>query len=143
MECRVELLKNHEDLHKYLNDVDKDFGTPLSSKTDLISFASKLIKYGHVYVIKEGYDIVAMIGFYSNDTINNNAYLPILSTKDRARGKGYARKLVSEMIDICKKDGMKTIFCDSINPIAISLYISLGFNEYKKEENKSYLKLKL
>lgn len=143
MECKAELLTNQEDLYKYLNDVDNDFGIPLSFKIDLKSFALKLIKYGQVYVIKEDKHITAMIGFYCNDNINNNAYLPILSTKEIARGKGYARILINMMIDKCKNVGMKYIYCDSINPIAIALYKSLGFIEYKVEEEKSYLKLNL
>ena len=35
MECKAELLTNQEDLYKYLNDVDNDFGIPLSFKIDL------------------------------------------------------------------------------------------------------------
>ena len=69
------------------------------------------------------------------------------STKEIKYGiKHLTRKseeAINMMIDKCKNVGMKYIYCDSINPIAIALYKSLGFIEYKVEEEKSYLKLNL
>lgn len=139
----IEHITNKKELEDYLNEVDKDFNTPLSNKISISIFASKLVEYGKVFVIKENKETLAMISFYCNDTITHKAYLTILSTKERARGKGYARLLITKMISICKENKMQHIYCDSVNPIAISLYKSFGFTEYKKEENKSYLELNL
>lgn len=36
-------------LTQYLCEVDKDFGFPLSSRTDLKVFVLKLLKYGHAF----------------------------------------------------------------------------------------------
>lgn len=140
---KIELLTDQNELKSYLNEVDRDFETPLSNKTDIATFSTKIIDNGKVYAVKENNKISAIICFYCNDYIENKAHLPILSTKKEARGKGYARLLINEMTKLCKEKEMKYIYCDSVNPIAISLYKSLGFIEYKKEKNKSYLKLNL
>ena len=134
---------NLNDLISYLNDVDHDFGIPISEKITINYFAEKLLTFGKVFGVKENEEIVSCIGFYCNDNINRNAYLPILSTQKRARGKGYARILVNKMIEECKKCEMKTILCDSINPHAINLYKSIGFVQYNSEDNKVFLKLEL
>ena len=116
----------------YLNETDADFGVPLSQKIDFASFAEKILSKGHVYMVSEDNTYCAMICFYCNDIIEKKAYLPILSTKACARGKGYARLLIMQMINICSLYKMKHILCDSINPIAISIYKSFGFKTYKE-----------
>lgn len=134
---------NLNDLINYLNDVDHDFGIPISEKTSINSFAEKLLQFGKVFGVKENEELVSCIGFYCNDKINQTAHLPILSTRKMARGKGYAHILVNKMIEECKKCEMKTILCDSINPHAVNLYKSVGFTEFRSEGNKAFLKLEL
>ena len=140
MEYKLERLLNTNELCSYLCKVDSDFGVPLSSKVSIESFSEKLLTHGYVFVVKENNNIISCIGFYCNDYSNYTAYLPILSTTERARGKGLARLLVNRMIEECTKRGMKKILCDSINPHAIELYKSVGFIEYKRDEYKSFLK---
>lgn len=120
-------------LVNYMESVDSDFGTPLSQKVNLESYCSKLLKYGMVYGIVENNQIVALTGFYCNDTVTMTAHLPLLSTKEAARGKGCAKTLMKKTLSVCRKYGMKRIYCDSVNPIAVKLYTSLGFKEYKQE----------
>lgn len=119
-------------LTNYLTEVDSEFGIPLSNKIDFSSFADKILLNGHVYLVFKDNIYCAMICFYCNDNINKKAYLPILSTKASSRGKGYAKELIKTMIEICSLHKMKYILCDSINPIAISIYKSLGFKTYKE-----------
>ncbi|MBR5281514.1 MAG: GNAT family N-acetyltransferase [Alistipes sp.] len=140
MSHQIIKLSDSQDLINYLYEVDCDFGIPLSSKVSIASFANKLLAYGNVYVVKYNNEFVSCIGFYCNDTINQIAHLPILSTKTIARGKGFARLLINKMIDECTQRGMKCILCDSINPSAIAIYKSIGFFEYDKDGDKSFLK---
>ena len=141
----IELNKNDiQNLIQYLKDVDKDFGILLSEKVDLELYAIKLLNNGHVIAILN--DVKSIIGincFYSNDQVNKTAYLPILSVKSEARGKGCAKQMISKMIDMCKKNGMKTISCNSINPIAVSLYKSFGFKEFRTERYNNFEKIYL
>lgn len=143
MTYTIERLSDLDDLTNYLNEVNLDFGIPLSNKVSITSFAEKLLTYGNVFIVKENNKIASCIGFYSNDTVNYTAHLPILSTREWARGKGFARLLVNKMLEECEERGMKTILCDSINPHAIALYKSFGFIEYKKEGEKSFLMLNI
>ena len=143
MAYEIERLSNLGDLVNYLNDVDTDFGIPLSNKVSIDSFAEKLIKHGIVLVIRNNDEIISCIGFYCNDIIERFAYLPILSTKKSARGKGFARLLILQMLKECKAKKMRAVFCDSINSHAISLYKSIGFIEYKREGEKSFLEYRI
>lgn len=130
----TELSNNEFDakqLIQYLEYVDKDFGIPLSAKVDLEVYARKLLQHGHVLVAKEGEEAAGVIGFYSNDTIGRTAHWPLLSVKKETRGKGYAKQLIAKMISVCRSDGMERIQCDSVNPIAVSLYKSFGFRELR------------
>ena len=128
----------------YFQTVDNDFGISLSRKVDLKEYTSKLLKYGYVYAIMDEnrQDILSCIVFYCNDMDTHIAYLPLLSTRADARGKGYAKLLVNEMIQCCKQKGMCRIICDSVK-----LYKSLGFTEYQVQRceqlTKTFLKLDL
>ena len=117
----------------YFQTVDNDFGISLSRKVDLKEYTSKLLKYGYVYAIMDEnrQDILSCIVFYCNDMDTHIAYLPLLSTRADARGKGDGKLLVNEMIQCCKQKGMCRIICDSVNPVAVKLYKSLGITEYQ------------
>ena len=127
----------------YLLDVDEDFGTPLSCKVQIPVYAEKILQNGRVYVIEENDQYLALICFYCNDCKRHIAHLPILSTKRQARGKGYARVLIQQMIADCREEHMVRICCDSVNPVAVSLYKSLGFVEDCREGLQSQTKVYL
>lgn len=143
MEYAITKLSVLSDFIDYLHDVDNDFAIPLSRKVVIPSFAEKLLTFGNVFVVRYNSRIAACIGFYCNDFVGGVAHLPILSTKEWARGKGFARLLIKRMIEECKSNNMSIILCDSVNPHAIALYKSLGFIEYKKEGEKAFLKLQI
>ena len=104
---------------------------------------------GYVYAIlnETKQNRLACGVFYCNDMDTHVAYLPLLSPRLDARGKGYAKLLLNEMIQCCKEKGMYRILCDSVNPIAVKLYKSLGFTEYQvkryEQLTKIFLKLDL
>lgn len=145
-------LKNNEFntqiLVNYLCEVDCDFKTPLSKKINLKDFALKILSNGHVFAILDSHNSVISVNcFYCNDEINKTAYLILLSVKKEYQGKGYAKQLVLDMINFCRQKGMVKICCETVNPIAASLYESIGFQIYKSEycNNiiKKYLQLSL
>lgn len=144
-------LKNTETdlqiLVSYLHDVDSDFGIPLSNRVDLNVYARKLLEFGHVFVVQEGDNYLALSAVYCNNKKISIAYLPILSVKKESRGKGYAQSLVREIVNVSSMNSMHKIRVDSINPIAVKLYEKMGFNSYKIECHgcftKFFLELKL
>lgn len=122
-------------LTQYLREVDKDFEIPLSNKVDLGIYATKLLTYGIVIVSLDCGHFNGMLAGYCNDTKSGNATISILSVKKHSRGQGISHQLISKMIDTCRKAGMRKILVDSVNPLAISSYQSLGFQIIKGESN--------
>ena len=144
----IKLSNNKTDtqiLVDYLKAVDEDFVMPLSSKVDLLELAQKTLEYGYAYIALENGNVVALVTFYCNDKANAKAFLPILSVKKEFRGKGYARKLVNIVIDVSRLHEMQMVCVDSINPVAIGLYKSVGFKTIRVDEShgirKEYLQL--
>lgn len=144
----IELNNNETDIRiliDYLKDVDQDFEMPLSSKVNLSEFARKTLAYGHAFIVREDNRSIALVTCYCNDKVNAKAFLPILSVKKEWRGKGYARQLVNIVINVSRLYGMQTVCVDSVNPIAISLYKSIGFRTVDVDEShgtrKEYLQL--
>lgn len=144
----IKLSNNETDiqvLFDYLKDVDRDFEIPLSSKVNLSEFARKTLSNGHAFMVREDDKYVALVTLYCNDKVNVKAFLPILSVKECYRGKGYARQLVNIAINISRLYEMKTVNVDSVNPIAISLYKSVGFQSVGVDDvnglRKEYLQL--
>lgn len=144
----IKLSNNDTDIQiltDYLEDVDSDFEIPLSSKVNLFEFASKALAYGHVFIAREDDLYVALVTMYCNDKINAKAFLPILSVKESHRGKGIARQLVSIVINVARLYEMETLCVDSVNPIAIGLYKSIGFKTIDVDEShglrKEFLQL--
>ena len=144
-------LNNTEDqkkaLAQYLHEVDKDFGIPLSNKTDLDTYVIKLLENGVVLVFSKNGNINGIITGYCNDIENGNAIISLLSVRKQYRGLGISRQLVNAMIDTCRQAEMKRIHVDSINPVAVALYKSSGFQVNRVEMNngihKTYLEFQL
>lgn len=138
-------LKNNEHnariLVNYLNEVDHDFKIPLSEKISLKDFALKILSNGYVLAVLDNKNFLVGVNcFYCNDEIHKTAYFIVLSVKKNCQGKGYAKQLIFEMINICKQKGMVKICCETVNPIAASLYESIGFKVYKSEYCNNLLK---
>lgn len=134
-------------LTQYLCEVDNDFEIPLSSRTELKIFSLKLLLHGHVFFAIEKKQAVGLVAFYCNNYESHQAYIPILSVKQNYRSKGYARQLINIAINVCRLYKMNTISVDSINPIAITLYKSVGFKTYKTDDitgmTKEYMTLNI
>ena len=114
-------------LIQYLNDVDNDFKIPLSKKINPTEYAIKLLTNGVVLVSVDNGQIRGLIAGYCNDIEKGKAVISILSVKKKFRGIGISRNLIKSMIETCKQVGMRYIHVDSVNPIAVSLYLSEGF----------------
>lgn len=67
---------------------------------------------------------VLMVGPYEGHVLN-------ICLDESVQGKGWARHLMHEMIDICRRTGAADLFLEvrPSNPVAQGLYRSLGFNE--------------
>lgn len=136
-------VENRDLLYSYLLLVNHDFRIPLSEKVDLYEYASKLLACGVVIVVIEKGEILSCRGFYCNDNISGTAYGTMMSTLPKAQGKGYARLLVEEMFRICREKGFKYVISSSVNPKAIALYKSVGYQEIAEVWNGGERKVTL
>lgn len=116
-------------IKKFLNTVDKDFPIPLSNRQNLDDLAQKFYEKATFCVkIKNGEIISAMIG-YTDNLIEDFAYLSVVATLPTERGNGYATVLLKEFIGICRDKKVRAIHLYT-NKRAESLYRKQGFVDY-------------
>ena len=127
-----------EKILRFLVKADKTFPVALSDKTDLTQFALKLYNNATLCTAEEDNQIVAMVAGYTENTINNVAYISMVATLSGYTGKGYARQLVNEFIERAKSKRLKAVhlYTTRNNTPAMELYNSLGFVEWHLENEK-------
>lgn len=125
-------MPNAEQLELFLRKVDKDFPVPLSSKQELKEFAKKLSQKATLCVACEGDELLALVAGYTDALTDGMAYISVVATLEKARGKGLAKRLMGEFIDICKQKNIKAVHLYTVpsNIPAVSMYKSLGFADY-------------
>ena len=128
--------------YDFLLKVDKDFPTPLSERVNLIDYATKLASLATISAIIDKDDILGMVAMYCNDKQNGYAYIPLVAVVPEARGRKLSRALMIGAITMAKDNKFSTIGIHTENPIALSLYESIGFKIVKDGERK-YLELKI
>lgn len=138
-------IEDYNALVDFLRKVDADFRVPLSSKCSIEQYAHKLIENGHVIAFFDvnNNSILSARGFYCNDLINKTAYGTMMSSLPEARGMGLAKNLILKMFEICEANGMSQVILCSVNPIAIHLYKSLGYEVISSTEENGISTVKL
>lgn len=123
------------EIYRFLQKVDDKFPTPLSKKQDLKCFSKKLFEKATVVVKHENEEIVAMVAGYTENIVDNIAYITILATLECARGKGYAKGIIEDFFEICKSKKIKAVhlYAAPSNIPAVNLYKKIGFVQYKIE----------
>ena len=121
-----------QEIERFLKEVDKTFPVPLSKKQNLSEYAKKLYKYATLCIeILDG-KIVSMVAGYTEKIEDNIAYIAVVATTKDARGKGFAKKLLVEFMDICRVKEIDAVHLYTVarNAVAVSMYKKLGFMEY-------------
>ena len=126
---------NVEKIEEFLNTVDEYFPIPLSQKQNLKALSLKLYEKGTVVTREENGKIVSMLAGYTDNLENNLAYISVVATEKNAQGKGYSKALLNEFLQICKDKGVSAVhlYTTKGNATAIRLYESVGFVEYKPD----------
>lgn len=116
----------------FLNKVDKTFPIPLSQKQDLRSYAIKLAEKATLCYVEIDGTILSMAAGYTDNLKDNNAYIAIVATLCEEQGKGYAKKVINEFIDVCKRKEITAVNLYAVrdNVSAIEMYRRLGFVEW-------------
>ncbi|MBR4013824.1 MAG: GNAT family N-acetyltransferase [Clostridia bacterium] len=114
---------------KFLQRVDAGFPVPLSNKTTLEALAQKFCDKATLCYELDGEDIVYLVAGYTDNVVDNVAYISVVATLDRARGKGFATKCVSRFLEIAERKGLHAthLYTDRKNEAAINMYLKIGF----------------
>lgn len=136
-------------IEAFLIDVDMDFPIPLSDKVILNEYAVKLYEKATLCCEIDNGTIVGMVAGYTENIINDMAYIALVGVKKEYRGNGIASKLIKQFIDIShnKKINRIHVYTDCSNKNAMLMYEKLGFkifncdNEPRPNDNHYILKL--
>lgn len=118
-----------EQLSIFLNAVDKDFSVPLSQKQNLTALTDKFYDYGTLFAEVDDGKIISLVAGYTDNVINDRAYLSVVATLEEGRGRGLAPMLINRFIDFARVKGLNAVhlYTDQSNVIAIKMYKELGF----------------
>lgn len=118
-----------EKLVTFLERIDAQLPTPLSSRVELNAYADKVIAHGRVLAVEEKDKIVSALLFYCNDREHQNAYITLLGTLAGHEGKGLGRRLMREMESVARQEGMKRVCLDTekSNSRALAFYSRCGY----------------
>ena len=121
------LLKNQ--LLTFLRRVDKSFPTPLSEKCDLEIFADKLLEKADIFYEIDEEEIVSLIAGYTENVVDNLAYVSILATLESHRGRGLGKQCLEKFILLAEEKGMSAVhlYTDRENKAAVAMYLGAGF----------------
>lgn len=129
------------DLYDFLNEIDEDFSPHLSNKVNLHEYVLKIQNNAELIVDNECV-LRGLIVLYCNDYIQKRAYISLVGVRRDFRGRGIARKMMMNAIEIAKDKGMEIIGIHSNNQAALNLYKNIGFVT-KEFGEREYLELKL
>lgn len=124
-----------EVIEEFLRSVDKSFPVALSERVDLHEFSQKLCTYATICTEEAGGKVLSMVCGYTDNVIENRGYISIVATRKEAAGKGYAKKLLGEFLEIARKKGLSAVHLHVVpnNTRAVGLYKSVGFSEWTPE----------
>ena len=116
----------------FLEKVDNNFPVSLSRKVNLSEYAKKLYNDATICVEYDKNVIVAMVAGYTDNLVDNIAYISIVATCEDARGKGLAPKLLDEFLNVCKEKNVDAVhlYTTENNVLAKKLYYKFGFKKY-------------
>ena len=125
-----------EIIYSFLKKIDDDFSPKLSSKVNLLEYVDKIISCSKLLIDCKDEVLRGLVVLYCNNTNERIAYIPLVGVDSLYRGRGIAKNLLLEAIDISKSNGMKCVQVHSNNPIAIKMYQNIGFQIVSGDNRK-------
>ena len=129
---------SQESIYRFLCEIDDFFVPPLSEKQELLSFSKKI--YLKATVCAEVVDsrIVSAVIGYTDNLIDNSAYISVVATLVDHYGHGYASKLINQFVDICseKKIDSVHLYTTKNNIKAQRMYERLEFVRFFPENEQ-------
>ena len=128
---------------EFLKKIDSLFKIPLSQKIDLEEYSKKIVRNADVFLALDNESIVGIVVGYNNDKEFKISNMSILAVLNEYQGKGVARRLVNNFLDLAKNKKMEKVKLSTVDARALKLYESLNFKIVREENEVYYLELKL
>ena len=132
-----------KDIIEFLKKIDSLFKIPLSQKIDLEEYSKKIVRNADVFLALDNESIVGIVVGYNNDKEFKISNMSILAVLNEYQGKGVARRLVNNFLDLAKNKKMEKVKLSTVDARALKLYESLNFKIVREENEVYYLELKL
>ena len=132
-----------KDIMEFLKKIDSLFKIPLSQKIDLEEYSKKIVRNADVFLALDNESIVGIVVGYNNDKEFKISNMSILAVLNEYQGKGVARRLVNNFLDLAKNKKMEKVKLSTVDARALKLYESLNFKIVREENEVYYLELKL
>lgn len=132
-----------EDIISHLNICDTSFHTPLSTRTNITTYAEKLLNKSHCFEAWDQNKLIGLVAVYHDIENNKIAYISNVSIIPHYHQRGIAENLLKICIETLEKSGCHSIELkvEVNNFKAINLYMKLRFT--KTSDNESYLTMQL
>lgn len=122
--------------------VDSDFNPPLSLSLDLDEYSKKIASKAILFTRFNDKTLIALCAIYATDNEYLQAYLTLLAVDPAFRGRGVAKKLISEMEAYVLDAGFKYVKLEVYknNVSALSMYRRFGYEIVEESHNSYFLK---
>lgn len=133
---------NHSLIYQLLMKVDSDFNPPLSLSLDLDEYSKKIASKAILFTRFNDKTLIALCAIYATDNEYLQAYLTLLAVDPAFRGRGVAKKLISEMEAYVLDAGFKYVKLEVYknNVSALSMYRRFGYEIVEESHNSYFLK---
>lgn len=142
---RVDRICEVKEIENCLREFDAVFPHLTERISSYEAYAMKLYQYANVYVCKSGMETCGLLVFYSNDMLNETAYISLIGVHEAYRGKRVGSFLLDWCKSFSKRMGMKKLKLevDFDNEQAIAFYLRKGFSKCEKEDTRSSMYLRM
>src|SRR5262245_45301074 len=125
----------------FLEEIDSEFDPPLSSRTNLEAYASKLTTLATILSIRETARLTAFAAIYCNDPHGTTAFLSMIAVRKDRRGRGLARVLLDMCSRYLRERHFTTLKLEVYrnNMPARQMYERLGFQVVDESESSFVL----
>lgn len=131
-----------QELYSFLEAINSDFNPPLTEKVKFCDFITKITENAVLITQNSENKLVGLTVLYCNNVNEKKSYISLVGVLKEYRGLGLAKKMVINAITYAKNQNFSIIGIHSNNPIAINLYLSLGFHIVENGE-RVYMEKKL
>jgi ribosomal protein S18 acetylase RimI-like enzyme len=133
------------EIYTYLLENDQIFIPCLTSRVNLLNYATKLNKFADHFCAFFKDRLIGFLGCYFNDPKNNIAFISTLSVNREFQRRGVAKKLLETTIIYGFENGFKQmkLSVHKSNISAITLYSEAGFLELSRSLNQLEMALDL